>query len=220
MRSKNWIFALIGSLALMLPFAFHANASTITYSFTAVGITGCNPVPTCPESVPGPLTGVSATGTFSYDSSSIPPFGGPDTVADNLFTAFSLTWNGISYNQTTANTGVLFFNPSGTLTEAFFGNNCVGLSGSCNLVDGTNNWVFDVCLVGPCPGGGGGQYAVTNPSYPFAYFVDLSGSLVTSTPPPTTPLPAALPLFATGLGALGLLGWRRKRKNTAALAAA
>jgi hypothetical protein len=28
----------------------------------------------------------------------------------------------------------------------------------------------------------------------------------------TTPLPAALPLFASGLGALGLLGWRRKRK--------
>ena len=26
------------------------------------------------------------------------------------------------------------------------------------------------------------------------------------------PLPAALPLFATGLGALALLGWRRKRK--------
>jgi hypothetical protein len=35
----------------------------------------------------------------------------------------------------------------------------------------------------------------------------------------TTPLPAALPLFATGLGGLGLLGWRRKRKNTAAVAA-
>ena len=28
-----------------------------------------------------------------------------------------------------------------------------------------------------------------------------------------TPLPAALPLFAVGLGALGLLGWRRKRKQ-------
>ena len=28
-----------------------------------------------------------------------------------------------------------------------------------------------------------------------------------------TPLPAALPLFASGLGALGLLGWRRKRKG-------
>ena len=28
----------------------------------------------------------------------------------------------------------------------------------------------------------------------------------------TTPLPAALPLFASGLGALGLFGWRKKRK--------
>jgi hypothetical protein len=35
-----------------------------------------------------------------------------------------------------------------------------------------------------------------------------------------TPLPAALPLFASGLGAMGLLGWRRKRKNTTAIAAA
>jgi len=35
-----------------------------------------------------------------------------------------------------------------------------------------------------------------------------------------TPLPTALPLFATGLGAMGLLGWRRKRKNTAGIAAA
>ena len=33
--------------------------------------------------------------------------------------------------------------------------------------------------------------------------------------PSNTPPPAALPLFATGLGALGLLGWRRKRKQAA-----
>jgi hypothetical protein len=30
-----------------------------------------------------------------------------------------------------------------------------------------------------------------------------------------TPLPAALPLFATGIGAMGLIGWRRKRKAQA-----
>jgi len=32
-----------------------------------------------------------------------------------------------------------------------------------------------------------------------------------------TPLPAALPLFAAGLGAFGLLGWRRKRKSAVAV---
>jgi hypothetical protein len=41
---------------------------------------------------------------------------------------------------------------------------------------------------------------------------------VVGTAAAATPLPAALPLFATGLGALGLLGWRRKKKS-AALAA-
>jgi CRP-like cAMP-binding protein len=36
------------------------------------------------------------------------------------------------------------------------------------------------------------------------------------TSPAPVPLPGALPLFATGLGVLGLLGWRRKRKAQAA----
>jgi hypothetical protein len=36
-----------------------------------------------------------------------------------------------------------------------------------------------------------------------------TGSLID--PPSPTPLPAALPLFASGLGALSLLRWRRKR---------
>jgi hypothetical protein len=35
-----------------------------------------------------------------------------------------------------------------------------------------------------------------------------------------TPIPAALPLFASGLGVMGFLARRRKRKNAAALAAA
>ena len=50
---------------------------------------------------------------------------------------------------------------------------------------------------------------------PQLYSFELSPGVGNS---PATPLPATLPLFASGLGALGLLGWRRKRKN-AALAA-
>ena len=39
---------------------------------------------------------------------------------------------------------------------------------------------------------------------------------VTLDSPSAVPIPAALPLFATGLGALGLLGWWRKRRSVAA----
>jgi hypothetical protein len=43
----------------------------------------------------------------------------------------------------------------------------------------------------------------------------ITGGSLDATP---TPIPTALPLFAAGLGAMGLLGWRRKRKNAAAAA--
>jgi hypothetical protein len=64
-----------------------------------------------------------------------------------------------------------------------------GSAGGCSHIDGNTS-----CL------------------YPFISFADPIGTVE------ATPLPAALPLFATGLGALGLLGWRRKKK-TVALAA-
>ena len=43
----------------------------------------------------------------------------------------------------------------------------------------------------------------------------MSFTATTELTPAPTPLPAALPLFATGIGGLGLLGWRRKRKARA-----
>ena len=41
---------------------------------------------------------------------------------------------------------------------------------------------------------------------------------VSLSPPGEVPLPAALPLFGSGLGGMGLLIWRRRRKAAAALA--
>jgi hypothetical protein len=43
-------------------------------------------------------------------------------------------------------------------------------------------------------------------------------SSIDLTPADATPLPAALPLFVTGLGALGLVRWRRKKKAAALFA--
>ncbi|HXX06600.1 MAG TPA: hypothetical protein VEJ43_00845 [Pseudolabrys sp.] len=48
------------------------------------------------------------------------------------------------------------------------------------------------------------------------YSIEYSPGLLSTS---ATPLPAAAPLFASGLGVLGLLGWRRKKKKAAALAA-
>lgn len=64
------------------------------------------------------------------------------------------------------------------------------------------------------PYGCGGVYCLLGPGTVGAGdpFVTVTFSL---TP---TPLPAALPLFATGLGAMGLFGWRRKRRARAVVA--
>jgi hypothetical protein len=51
-----------------------------------------------------------------------------------------------------------------------------------------------------------------------AFFRQASDQEITFTPVSSSPLPPALPLFGTGLGALGLLGWRRKRKAATAIA--
>ncbi len=72
---------------------------------------------------------------------------------------------------------------------------------------GTVFFIVQGALTDPPQYNGGGSFDGTNA---------VTDSIVV-TGAPATPLPAALPLFATGLGALGLLGWRRKRKNATAI---
>src|ERR1700694_2452396 len=66
-----------------------------------------------------------------------------------------------------------------------------------SFLDGTNTWnvVVNGLTIGPNPGG----WMRAN--------LTAQVSQVS-----VTPLPAALLLFSTGLGAMGLFGWRRKRK--------
>lgn len=57
-----------------------------------------------------------------------------------------------------------------------------------------------------------GYFDYTIASSPIAVFMATTSNVIVSPPPvATTPLPAALPLFAAALGGLGFIGWRRRR---------
>jgi hypothetical protein len=90
-------------------------------------------------------------------------------------------------------------------------------SGPALAADSTLSFVFDITL-------SSGSFAGYEPDFKINWVGTKNNyDLVSKAIDPvaaTTPLPAALPLFASGLGALGLFGWRRKRKGAATNAAA
>jgi hypothetical protein len=56
------------------------------------------------------------------------------------------------------------------------------------------------------------SFGLISTSYSYTFSIDAFSNANRSENFGAVPLPAALPLFATGLGVLGLLGWRRRRK--------
>ncbi len=83
-----------------------------------------------------------------------------------------------------------------------------GVSASGNILNGL--------LIGPSLGLG--QYLIQgllNPTGAGAYSYDWKLSFTTQAVS-DVPIPAALPLFAAGLSAMGFMGWRRKRKAAGA----
>jgi hypothetical protein len=138
----------------------------------------------------GPLNGTIETGSFTYDSSSMVPGGGLNNNT-GLLTALNFTWDGITYNQTTANTGSLGFDAAG-LQSALFGNDCFA---------------------------GGCQFATIPPASPkelwvviypteFDYEIGATGATGTGTVtpgiPPTVPEPPTLTLLGAALAGLFL----------------
>jgi hypothetical protein len=98
-------------------------------------------------------------------------------------------------------------NASGQLQTLDFGGNQSGSDTNGN----TEDFAFAYVMNGAnpiwfLPGGPRGPNfgAISPPS-----ITNTTISLVST---PEIPLPAALPLFATGLGGLGMLGWRKKRR--------
>jgi hypothetical protein len=179
------ISALIGGFALTLAVALNANASPITFSFSVTA-------------TDGPLDGITENGTFTYDSSSIIPGGVNDNAG--LLTGLNFTWNGITYNQTTANTGDLSFDSGGDLTRAFFGNNC--MASECGAESGTNEWFLSAIPGETTPGG----FNYATPS------TRGFGTVTTALSP--IPEPSTLALVGVGVAGLMLVGARLRSRRT------
>jgi hypothetical protein len=181
---KNRLLALLALGLLVGP--IEATASPITYAFAVNG------GPT------GPFAGVTSSGFFTFDDSILPPGGGTLDQA-NLFTDFAFTWNGISYDESTANTGRLTFDASGALDPmSFFGNNCG--PGVCGVLQGTNEWYFQLAVEGIYFGYG----------IPLVVGIQ-TGSGTVSLQSSAVPEPGTLVLIGFGLGGIGFV--RRKRAH-------
>jgi hypothetical protein len=184
---KSKLFGLVTFVVLLDLSASHA-ASVIT---TNAGLTATE--------VDGiVVAGTTYDVTFAGDLINPSPFDGDptgaNTAANMLVDALNAS-TAISVSNTTvtcANCGVFYVEDAAEVSPTPPGGLLI-----FDNADGTPppNWENYGNVAGGIPLG-----------WPIAVFNEVG------TTTPTTPLPAALPLFATGLGALGLLGWRRKRK--------
>jgi hypothetical protein len=198
---------MIASCALVLTVGT-ASATSINISFFGTGgssTLSIAPSPPVNDSLQIHIAPVSGSASPCPSSGCIPPFIF-DTLSislydqqDNLVGSGTVGFDfvcGVSGPGNTINCGDMIPEGSGSLT----------LPTDAAYVQLSNELSFggDVDI--------STSLAVINDSFDTVQFTEIAGL--------PTPLPATLPLFASGLGALGLLGWRRKRKASAALAAA
>jgi hypothetical protein len=188
-----------------------ARAATFNYTEDLVSVPGStsNPAPTS-------VTGVVQTETVSISGVTRSPFENfnatPGPGYGLAYTSINIGSALYSFNTPMNALSILWGSPDSYNTLSFYGSN-----------DGTGTPLYSVT---------GSSLLIQTFGHDLVTFLDLDGffnsvllsstgfsfefaNLTVSDPPTATPLPAALPLFATGLGALGLLGWRRKRKNAA-----
>jgi hypothetical protein len=202
--------------ASVIGLAAPANAATFSWTYSGTSSGGT-------DTGSGTLTtggststcGSPPVGSCSYVN---PPF---TTTSGFAITSFTGTWDGFTITGLVNpelfdhNNNVLYLPPNTVFLDAsangepggvaFFVSNYTGN----NVPTPTNVVVelfFDTTF---------SAYAALtgNTSFGCCSLQTVGNFTVT---PVATPLPAALPLFAGGLGALGVLGWRRKRKAAAA----
>jgi hypothetical protein len=184
------IYGGIIAIANLLAAGSWANAAT--YTFTNVTL-----------SDGGLLNGTFTTGVYGGVASwDLMTSGG--SLPAEIYSSPPVVINAIAQPSFSSPTGVDFFsNTDGYFVELQLMYSGNILDGGATLLTGIGGPSFE-CRGWTCPSD------VTRYVGAFA-----NNESVTA-----TPLPAALPLFATGLSALGLLGRRKRRKAAAAVAGA
>jgi hypothetical protein len=154
---------------------------------TSVASPGANAGALVGKDVSGEFTLTSAVGNNFNGFVSPTQFsfsGGPFTISNFNSTNYS-------FDIQTSNTGAIIdWTILASISSSFF-NLTVATSNSSDLTSSLGPTTFLSASNGFSPG----TWSVSDP------------------PPFATPVPAALPLFASGLGGVGLFGWLRKRRR-------
>jgi hypothetical protein len=188
---------------------------------TGVTATAGTPVPNEPNLfLGGGPNGTSFSASLGQNTNAV-DFTLTTNVTTNPSNGFA-TINGLPTFQTLTLTSHV-----GTFTDITFGalfanNNTSGVTLTASTGANTLFSCTGDCLTTQSQGPGNDQFLLTFPALTSlvlstnspGFFDQIKQIQISGTGVSAVPIPGALPLFATGLAGLGLLGWRKRKKTT------
>jgi hypothetical protein len=207
--------ALLASPQLVIP---NGPAGSTIQDLTSLQLQS---VPALPQGPGGPSTGVTVSGNVGSPNTTYSQFPGnltPTTLnVLNSSNQITNTYTGIPLATllnvpagTDVNSQIVVASATDGYQVVFSLDELLNADGTPNL-----NTLLAYAAIGTDFPGSGIARTITGEDGPFKHGRWVSNLAQLDVQSVATPLPAALPLFATGLSALGLFGWRRKRKLSA-----